>query len=99
MLNNTLYIQDKNYEGIKDNLISLLNTVLDDNKRANIGTIDDLRKTSIAIKAFDTVASSALSGFASIPEILIKLKSCSFVKIMLSVIHSIIQYFLKNTKK
>ncbi len=63
MLNNTLYIQDKNYEGIKDNLISLLNTVLDDNKRANIGTIDDLRKTSIAIKAFDLVSFS-MSLFA-----------------------------------
>ncbi len=63
MLNNTLYIQDKNYEGIKDNLISLLNTALDDNKRANIGTIDDLRKTSIAIKAFDLVSFS-MSLFA-----------------------------------
>ena len=63
MLNNTLYIQDKNYAGIKDNLISLLNTVLDDNKRANIGTIDDLRKTSIAIKAFDLVSFS-MSLFA-----------------------------------
>ncbi len=54
---------------------------------------------SIAINAFETVFSSAKSGFASIPEILIKLKSCSLVKTIPFVIHLIIQYFSKKQNK
>lgn len=63
MLNNTLDIKNKDYAEIKDSLISLFNKIIEDTKKVNFSDIDEIRKTSIAIKAFDLVSFS-MSLFA-----------------------------------
>ena len=63
MLNNTKSIENKDYAELKENLVSLFNIVIEDNKKINIADVDNLRKMSIAIKAFDLVSFS-MSIFA-----------------------------------
>ncbi len=63
MLNNTVKLENQNYTELKEKLIYFLNTIIEDNKKINIADIDDLRKMSIAVKAFDLVSFS-MSLFA-----------------------------------
>ena len=44
MLNNVKIIENKDYAGLKKDLISLFNIVLEDNKKINLADIDNLRK-------------------------------------------------------
>ena len=62
---NNIINTENNYVETKDKLISLFNDILEGNKRPNIFDIDNLRKISIAIKAFDLVSFS-MSMFAFI---------------------------------
>ncbi len=63
MLNNIKSLENRDYAGLKEELTTLFNTVLEDNKKINIIEIDNLRKMAIAIKAFDLVSFS-MSLFA-----------------------------------
>ncbi len=63
MLNSTRSVENKDYAELKENLVSLFNIVIEDNKKINIADVDNLRKMSIAIKAFDLVSFS-MSIFA-----------------------------------
>ena len=65
MEKNNIINTENNYVETKDKLISLFNDILEGNKRPNIFDIDNLRKISIAIKAFDLVSFS-MSMFAFI---------------------------------
>ena len=62
---NNIINTENNYVETKDKLISLFNDILEGNKRPNVFDIDNLRKISIAIKAFDLVSFS-MSMFAFI---------------------------------
>ena len=62
---NNIINTENNYVETKEKLISLFNDILEGNKRPNIFDIDNLRKISIAIKAFDLVSFS-MSMFAFI---------------------------------
>ena len=62
---NNIINTENNYVETKDKLISLFKDILEGNKRQNIFDIDNLRKISIAIKAFDLVSFS-MSMFAFI---------------------------------
>jgi len=63
LLNNIKSLENRDYAGLKEELTTLFNTVLEDNKKINIIEIDNLRKMAIAIKAFDLVSFS-MSLFA-----------------------------------
>lgn len=63
MLNNVKSLESKDYAELKERLVCLFYAAIEDNKKVNIVDIDNLRKTAIAIKAFDLVSFS-MSLFA-----------------------------------
>lgn len=76
MLNNIKSLENKDYTELRGRLISLFNTVIEDNRKINLSDVDNLRKTAIAIKAFDLVSFS-MSLFAYINY---KLNKLSYYK-------------------
>lgn len=55
---NAVIVENKDYTEIKKELTNLFNILLEDNKKADLSFVDEIRKKSIAIKAFDLVSFS-----------------------------------------